>query len=178
MTTKIKRKIIFIAGLPKAGKSLLCGGLYNVLRKEGRSFFIERLSPDSEGQWTFESGELDRAREIKTRLKERGEFFSPAFVEAKVRAIVNMSRVFNLLILDMGGIPSRENAAFVQAALSCPGADIEAWVLVKEGREPQEWLQFFQARKIKTRVIETRWVFDDTLKQQAEELAKAVIGRV
>lgn len=37
-------KIIVLAGLPKAGKSLLSGGLYDLLREKRESFFIERLS--------------------------------------------------------------------------------------------------------------------------------------
>lgn len=112
--------IVFFSGAPKAGKSVTLAALYKRLQAKGgsgSSFFLERLAPDCEGVWTAESRRQDLARAEKNRLKTKGEFFSPAFVAFKVKAIEQLSKRFHLVLLDMGGIPSDENRKFVQASI-------------------------------------------------------------
>ena len=69
--SNLPKTVIALTGVPKAGKSLISGGLYDYLTRIKDKFFIERLTPDMEGQWTFETGNLDLARKLKNRLKER-----------------------------------------------------------------------------------------------------------
>lgn len=163
--------IIFFSGLPKAGKSVTLGAIYDALRGQGRSFFLERICPDCEGMWTLatEKG-TDRARALKNVLKNAGEFFSPAFVEAKQRAIQGLARCFDVVLCDMGGIPSPENAAFVDAA-SCTGKEVRAVVLHVRGTDPTPWVEWWKERGICPVVHETVRPYDDRF-----ENAQALLG--
>ena len=101
------KKIIFLAGPPKAGKSQLSLGLYNLLRKERASFFREQLSPDCEGIYALGSASaLDIARSHKNVLKAKGLFFTNGFVERKLKAVKSLPRAFEVVYFDLGGIPS------------------------------------------------------------------------
>jgi len=111
--SNLPKTVIALTGVPKAGKSLISGGLYDYLTRIKDKFFIERLTPDMEGQWTFETGNLDLARKLKNKLKERGEFFTPKFVKLKNMGIPGIVKNFNTSIFDHGGIPSPENRLFV-----------------------------------------------------------------
>lgn len=164
-------RIITLAGPPKAGKSLIAGELYKLLREKRESFFIERLSPDSEGQWTYESGRQDLARSLKNSLKEKGEFFSPAFVEFKCRAIRGLAKAFRLVILDLGGMPSPENRQFIKAA--CEAGQVLAVVLGRPSPARQAWEEFFSQAGVSCRVIETP-AWDSSNLCRAAEIAAEI----
>ena len=90
------KKVIFLSGPPKAGKSRLRGDIYRELLNSGhRSWFVQAFSPDCEGQWVNDCHEAGRgaeaeslARQHKNAVKEAGEFFSPRFVSEIGRAHV------------------------------------------------------------------------------------------
>jgi hypothetical protein len=168
--------IIIIAGLPKAGKSLLTGGMYEALRQRGCSFFVTRLSPDSEGQWTWESARLDLARELKNELKKAGVFFAPAFVEFKCNEIRGLSTRFEWVVLDMGGLPSPQNRQFLETAKSC--GKVIPVLLYKEGQDYSEWEKFFVENKLVPILIKTNWNFESDVKQQAIELASKILDDI
>ena len=148
-------KIVFFSGLPKSGKSVTLGALYDALRAKGTSFFLERVCPDCEGIWTLQSENgSDRAREHKNRLKNAGEFFSPAFVESKCRSLSGLARHFDTVLADMGGIPSPENAQIVQSGQKAT-AEVQAAVLHLQGTDPAPWVQWWLDRGVTPTVKET-----------------------
>jgi len=97
----------------------LSWAIYKALLSEGRAFFLERLAPDMEGQWTLESPGGDQlARALKNKVKEAGLFFSPAFVRFKAQALLGLTKgPFEVVIGDLGGLPSPENRAILQPTL-------------------------------------------------------------
>jgi len=148
-------KVIYFSGLPKSGKSVTLGALYDALRAKGNSFFLERVCPDCEGMWTLQSEDgSDRARAYKNRLKDAGEFFSPAFVEAKQSAIKGLALCFDTVLADMGGIPSPENARLVEAGMQS-GAEVRAVVLHLRGTDPSPWVRWWEDRGVTPTVKET-----------------------
>jgi len=173
-----KKKIILLAGLPKAGKSLLAGGLYYALQQRGDEFFLERLSPDGEGVWTWDSGNLELARSIKNRLKKAGEFFSPAFIQFKCQSLKTLAKAFRILVGDLGGVPSPENETLVRAAIEAATqahGKVIPLVLHRKGQDPSSWIQFFAGLGLNPIPVETDWDEEGDLRAQAMSLAWKVL---
>jgi hypothetical protein len=121
--------LVVLSGPPKASKSRLRGDLYRALsvaerraREAGRSlrWFVQAFSPDSEGQWVNDSYCLGRgqaaealARRAKGALKASGAFFSPEWVEKVRRQLEGLARWADVLVADLGGLPSSENERIV-----------------------------------------------------------------
>lgn len=141
---------LFLSGPPKAGKSRLRGDLTEVLRRSKmRRWFVEVLSPDSEGTWTNDAWRTGRgleaealARRYKTAIKQAGHFFSPAFVMRKRAQLEGLLRWAELVIGDLGGIPSPENAEIVSAAA---GHRVIPVVLTRDGQDGG-WTEFWESR--------------------------------
>ena len=148
-------KVIFCSGLPKAGKSVTLHGLFEVLRAAGARFFLERVHPDQEGNWTSETaGGQDMARGIKNGLKAAGTFWSEAFVEHACRSIAGLARTFPLVLADMGGLPSSQNRQIVAAA-KATGAAVQAVILYPRGTDPTEWQEFWSQEGIDPILLES-----------------------
>jgi len=160
-----------LTGVPKAGKSLISGGLYHHFTKNKDSFFIERLSPDMEGQWTWETGKLELAREMKNKLKERGEFFSPRFVNIKNMQIPGLVKSFDKTVFDLGGIPSKENEKFIgtiQNSANKFQKEFTPVILTPTEKAGDAWKEFFNERfKIDPLIFKPNWNFKKDIKQQA-----------
>lgn len=135
------KKVVFLSGPPKAGKSRLRGDIYRELLSSGhRSWFVQAFSPDCEGQWVNDCHENGRgneaeslARKAKNAVKEAGEFFSPRFVAAMQQQLKGLITAFDLVVADLGGIPSAENHAIVSVALFTPDVVVEAVTLMRNG---------------------------------------------
>jgi CRISPR-associated protein Csx3 len=117
--------IIAVLGFPKSGKSTWLAQQYQILRSQGRSFFVQRACPDGEGQWTFES---KNGKEIRVKGK-----FDQAFVEWVKQSVIQLSKIFSIVYLDCGGRQSRENEEILtvcDAAIIIGRAleDIESWI--------------------------------------------------
>jgi len=133
----MKKNVTFLSGPPKAGKSRLRGDLYAALRASGyRAWFVTQLSPDCEGQWVNDSHNLGRgaaaeemAKALKNSLKVSGEFFSPRQVETWCRQLQGLVKSFDLVIADLGGLPSQQNEAIVR---SVAGINIVPIVLTNQ----------------------------------------------
>ncbi|HEY8531286.1 MAG TPA: hypothetical protein VIL08_03465 [Limnochorda sp.] len=142
--------ILFLSGPPKAGKSRLRGDLTELLRRSTvRRWFVEVLSPDSEGAWTSDAWRMGRgpeaealARRYKNLVKEAGHFFSPAFVMRKRAQLEGLLRWAELVIGDLGGIPSPENAEIIGAAA---GHRVIPVVLTRDGQDGG-WIKFWRDR--------------------------------
>lgn len=137
-----------LCGPPKAGKSRLRGDLYRELSRaeaEAREaglrlrWFVQAFSPDSEGQWVADAHSLgrgaeaeDMARRVKRALREAGAFFSPEWVEKARRQLEGLCRWADVVVADLGGLPSPENEALVSglpviyrvAVLTLDGEDL------------------------------------------------------
>lgn len=146
--------LIFVSGLPKAGKSITVNALQRRMAAAGRSFFVQRLSPDCEGHWTTESGRMDLARSEKNGLKAAGQFFTPAQISFWVNSLVSLSGKFEAVFGDMGGIPSPENEAMVRAVAG-KVPSIRAVVMVRRGDSPAAWVDFWRRLRIEPQVVET-----------------------
>jgi CRISPR-associated protein Csx3 len=117
--------IIAVLGFPRSGKSTWLAQQYQILRSQGRSFFVQRACPDGEGQWTFES------RNGKwLRVKGR---FDPEFVEWVKQSALGLNKIFDMVFLDCGGRQSEENKSILgicDAAIIIGRSleDIESWI--------------------------------------------------
>lgn len=145
--------VLFLSGPPKAGKSRLRGDLTELLRRRPgvRRWFVEVLSPDSEGAWTNDAWRTGRgleaealARRYKTVIKEAGHFFSPAFVMKKRAQLEGLLRWAELVVGDLGGIPSLENAEIIGAA---DGHRVIPIVLTRDGQDGG-WVEFWRSRRL------------------------------
>ena len=146
--------LMFLSGAPKAGKSVVANAMARLLSRKNESFFLERLCPDCEGNWTVESDRADLARSEKLKLKGEGKFFSDCFIEMKQSAIQGLSRRFRLVILDLGGIPSLENATLVNTGVNT-GVTCRAIILRPANADISEWVQFWNTANVPAIVIDT-----------------------
>jgi hypothetical protein len=145
-----KKAIIFLSGLPKAGKSRLRGEIYENLRLNlSCKWFVIPASPDMEGQWVNDSwrkgkGEAAEslARKYKGVLKESGAFFSPEWVEKMRKQVEGLVKWADILVIDLGGLPSEQNRQIIEPALSS-GAYIIAVVLLRDDGDGG-WAQFWR----------------------------------
>jgi len=142
--------LLLLSGPPKAGKSRLRGDFFNLLRSgafAGR-WFIEVLSPDSEGAWVNDSWATgrgpqaeERARAIKNVVKTSGHFFSPEFVRRKAAQLAGLCRWADLVIGDLGGVPSPENRSIIGAAVTDRVVPVILLGLDGDGG----WMQFWES---------------------------------
>ena len=94
---------IAVVGTPHSGKTLLTSTLYNLLRQKNVNFFVQRACPDGEGQW---SAEASQTVVQKVRIKGR---FDSEFAETQKKSIQRLKEQFDLVLVDLGGLPSSEN---------------------------------------------------------------------
>jgi hypothetical protein len=141
--------VVVLSGPPKAGKSRLRGDMYRALqaaerraRESGQSlrWFVQAFSPDSEGQWVNDSHALGRgeqadglARRAKQALKASGAFFSPEWVEKAARQLEGLCRWADVVVADLGGLPSAENRQVLAPVLGCHR--VVAVVLTRDGED-------------------------------------------
>ncbi|MEB3295202.1 MAG: hypothetical protein VKJ24_18770 [Synechococcales bacterium] len=127
-------RVIAIGGPPHSGKSVFLNALHNVLlQKIGDRAFLERACPDGEGKWFAEADPT-----LVQRLRQKGDF-SSEFVQAKLSDIENLGRNKPLVLLDLGGWRSPENAAILTKAT-------DLILLSSQPNEFQPWTEFAQAQ--------------------------------
>ena len=149
------KRVVFLSGPPKAGKSRLRGDIYRHLLTSGRkSWFVQAFSPDMEGQWVNDShalGNGERAEEIarrqKNKVKQAGEFFSPKFVAAMKQQLSGLLRTFGLVVADLGGFPSPENREIISVALGREDVVPFAVVLLNGGNDGG-WGEFWNSLSV------------------------------
>ena len=68
-----------------------------------------------EGIWTLEAIKdlPDLAKMYKRMLKEAGKWFTPEYVAKKISDITELSRIYDIVLVDLGGIPSEENRRII-----------------------------------------------------------------
>jgi CRISPR-associated protein Csx3 len=126
--SKYKGMTVAIGGPPHSGKSVLLAELYRqLLSRRPSGVFLQRACPDGEGMWSAES-DPDLVREIR-----RKGSFSQEFVLFTLRSIENLGRRFPILLLDLGGRKTAENAEILHRSthilvLSSDEAEDEGWI--------------------------------------------------
>jgi hypothetical protein len=147
------KKIVILSGPPKAGKSRLRGEIGALLREDPRLNSATLVaSPDMEGQWVQDSWQIseehgaraeEMAREYKRVVRESGYFFSPEWVELMTQHVEGLSKWADVLVLDLGGLPSEENRRIIAPALAS-GAIIIPIVLLGPDGNDGGWIQFWR----------------------------------
>jgi|GEM_PF-683672 hypothetical protein len=152
-------RVLALSGPPKAGKSRLRGALYEALRalevrarKAGAApprWFVQAFSPDSEGQWVADAHALGRgaeaearARAIKNALKGSGAFFSPEWVEKTRSQLHGLCRWAEVVVADLGGLPSSENREILEGAREAQALLVPV-VLTRPDGEDGGWGRFW-----------------------------------
>lgn len=101
-------KKIVLAGPPRSGKSCMREGLKQALRAiPGAPYpYVITACPDGEGAWFQET--VNNDPELAARCKaEYKAKFTPEFVRRVAESVRNCS--LELTVVDIGGVPSREN---------------------------------------------------------------------
>lgn len=127
--------IIVVLGFPGAGKTTLINKyLYYRLLKEGRSFFVQRGCPDGEGVWTSETA---NGKELARQRKRK---FDEKFIEWVLTSIDNLSKVFEIVIVDCGGKQSEENKRIISKA-------DKAFIVARTKEDAESWRNFIMSVK-------------------------------
>lgn len=127
-------KKIVLAGPPRSGKSCMREGLKKAISQiPGASYpYVITACPDGEGAWFQETvnHDFELAKECKAAYKAK---FTPEFVERISASVANCS--LELTLVDIGGIPSKENEAI------CSGAT-DMVILAGDMYKVAEWQDF------------------------------------
>jgi len=174
--TRETRTIVILSGPPKAGKSRLRGDIGDLLRRmPDLNTQVLAASPDMEGSWVSDSWRIseergaaaeEMARQYKRTVKESGHFFSPQWVERMARHVEGLSKWADILVLDLGGIPSEENRRIIAPALAS-GADIIPIVLLGPDGNDGGWIQFWRDLG-----------YEPTVTTYSEDLARNIINSI
>lgn len=125
-----KGMVIAVGGPPHSGKSVFLAELYRqLLARKPSGVFLQRACPDGEGMWSAES-DPDIVREI--RLKGA---FSQEFMLFVLKGIENLGRTFPILLLDLGGRRTAENAEILRRSTHLV-------ILSSREEEDEPWQQF------------------------------------
>lgn len=93
--------VVIVCGPAHSGKSVFFATLKKELPREGTHLL--RACPDGEGTWSQLSDEV-----VAQELRHKGKF-TPEFVAWVVESIRNLKQRVPLVLVDVGGIRSREN---------------------------------------------------------------------
>jgi len=135
---------VVLMGPPRSGKSCLREGLKQALRyiPDAPYPYVITACPDGEGAWFQETANRnsDEAREFKTEYKNSVGGFSPEFVERIAESVTNCT--LPLTLVDIGGIPSKENEVICASAT-------HAIILAGDMSKIPEWRKFCSKLGIK-----------------------------
>lgn len=119
--------VIAAGGPPHSGKSVFLHELYSqLLARRSSRIFLQRACPDGEGMW---SAETDPA--VVKEIRRKGKF-SPEFMIFTLKAIENLGKVFQIVLVDLGGLRTAENAEILKRCthlviLSSKDDEIQPW---------------------------------------------------
>jgi CRISPR-associated protein Csx3 len=125
--SQYRGQVIAVGGPPHSGKSVFLNALHQWLHERmGDRVFLEPVCPDGEGKWAAEA-ELDVVRRIRKKYE-----FTPEFLTQKLQSIENLGRNKPLVLLDLGGKRSFENAQILARStgliiLSSEMTEISLW---------------------------------------------------
>ena len=130
---KSKGMVVAIGGPPHSGKSVFLAELYRQLlaRRPSGFAFLQRACPDGEGMWSAES---DPALVQKIRRKGK---FDDEFMNFLLPSISGLGQVFRLVLLDLGGLRTAENAEILARA-----THLITLTRVDKLEEEDQWVEF------------------------------------
>ncbi len=102
----IEGKVVGVVGTPHSGKSVFLHNLYTQLSQKTSNFFLQGVIIDGDGQWFFKS---PIASEIRQKFKDY-----QAYKDYTIKSIENLKKTKKLIFIDLGGIPSEENAEILR----------------------------------------------------------------
>ena len=130
---KLKKGIkIVVGGPPHSGKSVFINGLTHILGDDNAYLF--NATPDGEGEWLHRHYNNPEV----AKLRQKGSF-TPKFVMDCQRKISDWDGP--LMIIDIGGKPSMENAQIIKGAT-------HAIILASDLSKVTKWRGFFEAQHI------------------------------
>lgn len=136
-----KGMVVAIGGPPHSGKSVFLAELYRqLLARRPSGTFLQRACPDGEGMWSAES---DPA--LVSEIRRKGSF-SQEFMLFTLKSIESLGRRFPILLLDLGGRRTAENAEILHRST-------HVLVLSSKEEENEPWSQFAAAEGCQTLAI-------------------------
>jgi CRISPR-associated protein Csx3 len=133
--------VVAVGGPPHSGKSVFLAELYRqLLERRPSGVFLQRACPDGEGMWSAES-DPEKVAEIR-----RKGSFSPEFMLFTLKSIENLGRKFRLLLLDLGGRRTAENAEILRRST-------HLIVLSSKEEEDESWQKFAAVEGCETLVV-------------------------
>jgi len=128
--SKYKGMVVAVGGPPHSGKSVFLAELYRqLLVRRPSGVFLQRACPDGEGMWSAESDP-----ELVKEIRRKGKF-SSEFVGFTLKSIERLGKFFPIVLLDLGGIRSAENAEILRRST-------HLLVLSSKDEENQSWCNF------------------------------------
>ena len=100
--------VIAVCGTPHSGKSVFLHHLYKILASKTSDFFLQGVIIDGDGQWFFES-----PSEVAQKLRQKFKDYR-AYSEFIIKSIEGLKNTKKLVFIDLGGIPSEENAQILR----------------------------------------------------------------
>lgn len=138
---KYKGMVVAVGGPPHSGKSVFLAELYRqLLARKPSGVFLQRACPDGEGMWSAES---DPA--LVAEIRKKGSF-SGEFMSFVLKGIENLGRAFPILLLDLGGRRTAENAEILRRST-------HLIVLSSKEEEDEPWQKFAAAEGCATLAV-------------------------
>lgn len=129
--------VVAVGGPPHSGKSVLLAELHRQLFARRARFFLERACPDGEGMWSSETDP-----KIVADIRRKGAF-TQEFMIRKLAGIENLGKAFPLVLLDLGGRRTAENAEILKRSS-------HLILLSSKEEENEPWQEFARAEGCET----------------------------
>jgi CRISPR-associated protein Csx3 len=132
--SQYRGQVIAVGGPPHSGKSVFLYTLHQMLHQRmGDRVFLEPVCPDGEGKWAAEA-----EPDVVQRIRKKYEF-SLEFLNQKIQSIENLGRNKPLVLLDLGGKRSAENAQILARSTGL-------MILSSDADEVGHWRDFGEAQ--------------------------------
>ncbi len=127
---RYKGMVVAVCGPPHSGKSIFLAELYRqLLSRKPSDVFLQRACPDGEGMWSAESDPS-----LSAKIRRKGSF-SEEFMLFTLKSIENLGKKFKILLLDLGGRRTAENAEILRRAT-------HVIILSPKEEEDELWQEF------------------------------------
>ena len=136
-----KGMVVAVGGPPHSGKSVFLAELYRqLLARRPAGVFLQRAAPDGEGMWSAEADPR-----LVAEIRRKGNF-SQEFMLFVLKGIENLGRRFPILLLDLGGRRTAENAEILHRSTHLV-------ILSSKEEEDRPWQEFARAEGCETLAI-------------------------
>ncbi|MFZ3054876.1 MAG: hypothetical protein WA091_02755 [Minisyncoccales bacterium] len=166
-----KNLVVAVGGPPHSGKSVFLAELYRqLLARKATRVFLQRACPDGEGMWSAETDPR-----LVSEIRRKGAF-SQEFMVFTLKSIENLGKTFPLVLLDLGGRRTAENAEILKRST-------HLILLSSKDEENELWREFAKAEGCETlAVFESRLIkradgtLDNSIESSADFSAEPIQG--